>query len=499
MLKQSAISNILPVTAHTDFVGKNTTFVATPGSKQDGINFVAQALQRGASKIVIQKNSLVPENIQNSINIYKPEIIHVDDCRQALSELSAKAWGYPAKKLNIIGITGTKGKTTSVYLMHHILSSAGYKTAMISGVENIINKKKYEASLTTPLPDYLHAFFYKCVAEGVQFVVMEASAQAFSLMRLSGVEFSGAIFTNLDLEHSEFYPSMDDYFNSKCMLFKQLKEHCPAIINVDNSWGEKLFEFMRKNSRDTKSNSIISSICQRQMYREIQPNYNFKILKNNSSGLEILISYQNKEYIFSSPNLVGDFNAYNLAGAISLSLELGIYPKTIIDALINFDHVPGRMERYMLANGAMAVIDYAHNPSSFNQILPILKNMTDNLIVVFGCGGDRDKHKRPIMGALAANIADKVIITSDNPRTENLDEIINQIYSGVPQDKKDKVIIESDRAKAIEIGYKLSKKESIIAILGKGPDEYQIFGNEKFYFSDKETILNSSKSSQKYN
>ncbi len=468
MHKQLAIPKILPVTAHTDFVGKGSIFVATLGSKLNGIDFIPKALQNGATQIVIQKNLSLPKNVQNSIDIYKPEIIVVDDCRQTLSELSAKAWNYPAKKLNIIGITGTKGKTTTVYLLHHILSRSGYKTAMISGVENIINNKKYESALTTPLPDYLHAFFYRCVQEGVQFVVMESSAQAFTLKRLYGIEFSGAIFTNFDLEHSEFYQNMDEYFQAKCTLFKQLKKHCPAIINSDNLWGEKLFK----------------------MYQKTQPNSQFQILKNNSSGLEIKLKHQNVIYNFSS-NLVGEFNAHNIAGAISLLLELGLTPEKIKYALSTFCHVPGRMERYILNNGTVAVIDYAHNPSSFSKILPTLKNMTDNLIVVFGCGGDRDKQKRPLMGEIASNIADKTIITSDNPRSENLDEIISQIYSGIPKENQNKVIIEKDRAKAINLAYQLSKKDTIIAILGKGPDEYQIFGDQKFYFSDRETILKS--------
>ena len=470
----SAIPSILPVTGHTDYVGNGTTFVAIKGAQLDGTHFIPVALEKGATKIVIQNNAIISENIQRSINLYNPEIIKVEDCRKALSELSAQAWNYPAKKLNIIGITGTKGKTTSTFLVHHLLNFAGYKTAMLSGVQNIINGQIYEASLTTPLPDYLHSFLNKCVEEQVQFVVMESSAQAFSLQRLYGIEFSGCVFTNLDLEHSEFYSTMNEYFEAKCEIFKQMKPNAPVIINKDNQWGEKIAS---KNK-----NFLTFSLLH-------DSNFRVQVQQNDSTGIKLLIECTKGKYNFFAPNLVGHFNAYNLAGVIALALELNIYPKTIMDGLLTFSRVPGRMERYSLVNGSLAVIDYAHNPSSFTQILPTLKTLSNKLIVVFGTGGDRDKQKRPIMGNIAATFADKVIITSDNPRSENAQDIINQIFNGIPETHKNKVICENDRAKAIQLAYDIAKPGNIIAILGKGPDEYQIIGNKKEYFSDKETIL----------
>lgn len=473
---QSAINPILPVTCHTDYVGKDSTFVAIKGQKQDGIDFIPLALVKGATKIIVSKNMNIPYEIVDLINHHQAKLIQVDDCRQELTKLSAACYEHPAKKLNIIGITGTKGKTTTTYLMHHLLSAAGYRTAMISGVENIIGNKRYSANLTTPLPDYLHAFLNRCVNEKIQFVVMESSAQAFSLKRLDGIEFAGAIFTNLDLEHMEFYNSMDEYFEAKCQIFNQIKSNCPVIVNVDNKWANKAAKLNKAItlSFDENKNS----------------NFNAKILKNNLTGLEISIKDHNRTFNFLIPSLLGEFNAYNIACAVSLCLQIGMSQNLIAKALSKFSFVPGRMERYMLRNGAMAVVDYAHNPSSFSYVLPTLKTIANRLIVVFGAGGDRDKQKRPIMGNIATEIADKVIITSDNPRSENVQDIINQLLSGVQQQYLYKVSCESDRAQAILLAYNMSKEGDVIAILGKGPDEYQIFGDKKSYFSDKETIIN---------
>lgn len=462
---------IFPVTSHTDYVGKGSTFVAINGSKLDGLNYIQLALEKGANKIVVQKNIEIPSELIEKIKSFNAEIVFVDDCRKAVTQLSAQAWSNPAKKLNILGITGTKGKTTSTFLLRHLLTSAGYKTAMISGVKNSIGKSEFPTHLTTPLSDYLQTFLGKCVEEKTQFVALESSAQAFNLHRLDGIEYCGVIFTNFDLEHSEFYESIEQYFESKCLIFNHLKNNAPVLINIDNEWGQKII----KLHPNFLTYSLIGN----------KATYSFKITKNNSSGISLKLS----ENIFVIPNLIGTFNAYNIAGVIALAIEIGIDLKVITDALLSFKGVPGRMEVYPLSNKAIAIIDKAHNPSSFMAVLPTLKNISDQLIVVFGAGGDRDKKKRPIMGEIAANIADKVIVTSDNPRTENVVDITNQVLAGIDQKYREKVICQLDRAKAIEEAYKLSKKGSIIAILGKGADEYEIIGDKEIFFSDKETIL----------
>lgn len=477
-MSNSAVPQILPVTCHTDYVGKGSIFVAINGRELDGNLFIPLALEKGASRIVVEQNSALSPEILEKIKLHDAQLIFVKNTRKALSELSAAAWGYPAKKLNIIGVTGTKGKTTTTFLLNHILFNSGYKTAMLSGVRNNIAGKNYPTNLTTPLPDYIHAFLHKCVQERVQFVILESSAQALSLYRLYGIEFSGIVFTNFDAEHAEFYSSMDEYFEAKCTIFEQLKINAPVVINTDNNACSKI---------ELQNNFYTFSLKQN------NSDYIVRIKKNDITGIDLEIQKDQKVYNFSTPNFFGEFNAYNLAGIICLLLQMGLESLKISRALGKYMYVPGRMERHKLSNGAFAVIDYAHNASSFSQVLPVLKSISKNLIVVFGAGGDRDKTKRPIMGNIAASIADQVIITSDNPRSEDPQDIINQILSGISAEDQKKVICEPDRAKAIRLAYSFSQPGDVIAILGKGPDEYQIVGKTKFFFSDKQTILNSQK------
>lgn len=477
-MSNSAVPQILPVTCHTDYVGKGSTFVAIKGTQFDGNSFIPLALQKGASRIIVEQNSdLTPETL-DKIKLSDTQLVYVKNTRKALSELSAAAWGYPAKKLNIIGVTGTKGKTTTTFLLNHILFNSGYKTAMLSSVRNNIAGKNYSTNLTTPLPDYIHAFLHKCVQERVQFVILESSAQALSLYRLYGIEFSGVIFTNFDSEHAEFYSSMDEYFDAKCKIFNQLKSNSSVLINADDIWCSKI---------ELQNNFYTFSLKQN------NADYIIQINKNDITGIDLEIQKDGKICSFSSPNFFGEFNAYNLSGVISYLLQIGLESLKVSRALSKYMYVPGRMEKHKLSNGAFAVIDYAHNASSFSQVLPTLKSISKNLIVVFGAGGDRDKTKRPIMGNIAASIADQVIITADNPRSEDAQDIISQILSGISNENQKKVLCEPDRAKAIRLAYSFAQPGDVIAILGKGPDEYQIVGKTKFFFSDKQTILNCQK------
>jgi len=277
---------------------------------------------------------------------------------------------------------------------------------------------------------------------------MEVAAQALTLYRVYGIEFDGVIFTNLAQEHAEFYDSMEEYFAAKCLIFNQIKSDKPILINSDDTWGKKILEG--------------------------SPNF-------------IGCSFNNYTP-FSSPALVGDFNKYNIAAATLMAQKLMIDDQDIQESLNFFPGVPGRLEKYELPNGARAFIDYAHNPSSYNAVLSTMRPLTNHLIVVFGAGGLRDKTKRPLMGTVASKYADIIILTSDNPRTENAQDIVQNIIDGIPISKHTNVLIELDRERAIQKAYAVAHKESIIMVLGKGPDEYQEIGTEKYFFSDKEVV-----------
>lgn len=465
------LPSIYPVTCHTDHVGPGSTFVAIKGFNQDGTAFIARAIEKGATSIVVQDDAVISADLlalleKSGINLHR-----VTNARLALAQLTAQAWGFPARKLKIIGITGTKGKTTSAFLLEHILRESGHKTALVSTVYNSINQQIFPMKLTTPQPDYLHAFFAQCVHARVEYVVMEVAAQAMSMHRVEGIEFDGIIFTNFDKEHAEFYASQEEYFQAKAAILHQRKNDAPVVINAHDSWLKNVTQpdyiTFGKFSNATFQITTIT---------DVQANISFEFV------------WKNAHLSVHCPALIGMFNVFNVAGVVALARALGISHESINNALQTFKKVPGRLESYRLPNGARCFIDYAHNSSSYVAVLSAMRPLTEHLIVVFGCGGDRDREKRPLMGEIAAHYADLVILTSDNPRSEDPHEIIAQIKSGINKAHANKILIEPDREGAIKKAYAHSRAGSIIMLLGKGPDEYQIIGTNKTRFSEAEIV-----------
>ena len=462
-----------PVTAHTDFVGKASTFIAISGTENNGIDYISLALQKGAKTIVVQHDQELTSDIYRAIDDADAFLITVPNARAALAQFSAQAYGYPSIKLKIIGITGTKGKTTTAFTLEHILMSAGHKTALITTVHNKINDSIYKSPLTTPQPDYLHAFFAECVEQKVEYLVMEVSAQAVSMHRIDGISFDAVIFTNFSQEHAEFYETQSDYFGAKVELLDRVKPTGFCVLNVDDPEVQSLL-MGRENA--------IAISCEYS-----GDDYYAWLIKTDLSSTSFELKYGSSELEFET-NLVGRFNLYNVLSAIAVADRLKIDLFLVYNALANISLIPGRLERYELSNGAQCIIDYAHTPSSYQALLSMLRVQTDNLIVVFGCGGGRDHTKRPEMGRIASEIADQVILTSDNPRNEDPDQIIDDIVFGVTKENQPKIIRELDREKAIKKAHAQSKKGSIIAILGKGPDEYQIEAGQTIPFSEKQIV-----------
>ncbi|HBL98041.1 TPA: hypothetical protein DDZ86_00160 [Candidatus Dependentiae bacterium] len=449
-MQKKNLLNTFPVACHTDAIEPGGTFVAIKGMQKDGVDFIPQALEKGACTIVVGTNAVLPANVEKLIASHGAALVRVSEPRRALAELSAKASGNPASRLKFIAITGTKGKSTTTFLVEHLLRTAGLKTALLSTVKNKICGVDYPTTLTTQLPDYLHAFFAQCVEKGVEWVVMEVAAQAFSLHRVYGLFFEAGIYTNFSREHGEFYATQEDYFAAKKQLLSQLKPMAPLLLN-----------------RDDKNVAALGALYEPVFYFD-----------------------SNHSYI--CPQLVGRFNAYNIAAAAALVRALGLpslNEEILQQGFLTFPGVPGRLDRYMLPNGAVAFIDYAHNPASYTAVLTELRSMTDNLIVMFGAGGDRDPARRPLMGDIAASLADRVVLTSDNPRSEDPAVITNQILTGVKSVDRHKVVVELDREKAIHRAYAHSRPGSIIALLGKGPDEYQLVKGVKTRFSEREILM----------
>jgi UDP-N-acetylmuramoyl-L-alanyl-D-glutamate--2,6-diaminopimelate ligase len=484
------VPTIYPVTCHTDHVGPGSTFVAIKGFRDDGALYIKKALEKGATAIIVEEGA-VTETIQQLCRNANADLRTVQDARKALAEYSSAALHHPWRKLTIIGITGTKGKTTTTYIVEHILRHAGYKTAILGTIVNKIDGKIEASSNTTPESDYLHMFFAECLKQNVTHVVMEVSSHALSLHRVHGIEFDGIGFTNLASEHMDFYGTMDSYFMAKAHIFTQLKHHGTCVINTDDIWGKRAH--LRATEETTKAHAHIISmgkLAPEQSYHELSEQHvPFMINKSSFDGLALALCLP-QTFELACPTLFGTFNCYNLSMAALLCLHVGVSSQLIIDALVTFPGVPGRLQRHVLANGAYAFVDYAHNPSSFHEALSTLRPHTTDLIVVFGCGGGKDRTKRPVMGQIAATLADKVVITDDNPRFEDRHAIIDEIITGIPENLKHKIFTEPDRHTAIAYAVAQSQQGSIIALLGKGHETYYSICGQTLHFDDFEEIKN---------
>ena len=321
------------VACHTDHIGPGSTFVAIKGMKLDGTHYILDALARGATKIVIEQGMQLSEEVSKVIESKNAELLVVPSTRLALAELSAQAYNYPARSLKIIAITGTKGKTTTSFLVEHILKTAGFKTALLSTVENRILNDSYATDLTTPQPDYLHAFFDQCRARGVEFVIMEAAAQALSLHRLATITFDAAAFTNFSLEHSEFYATQDEYLAAKLQLFKQLSPHARVVLNADDAHVGACIQALSQASFDTSDIVFVSVAAQSKFSQNdndskarminrfvIDPKQSVSgvVLQSDLSALKLEITSRERSYTCSSKALLGSFSAYNVLTAIAL-------------------------------------------------------------------------------------------------------------------------------------------------------------------------------------
>ncbi len=485
-MKKKQLFTSLPVTCHTDYVTQGSTFVVIKGLKEDGSAYIQKALEQGASKIVVERGTqLAPEplaliELLLLIDEYQAELVYVENARKALAHLSAQAAEYPAQKLKFFSVGGTKGKTTTVSMLAHLLKTAGKKVAFLSTALIGIYTDKDEladvdctGTLTTPQPDYLHQFLKLCVEKGVEYVVLEVAAQAHTFYRLEGIEFEGVIFTNLDREHGELYPSMEQYFLEKEKLFSHLKPGGALLANGDDLYGRRILE--------THPNA-----CSFGLQPDVR--YHATLISDTLHEQQATLTTPAGTMTCTYQGFPGNYNLSNVIAALGLLHTCGFSLEMLTSKTIAFPPVPGRLEMHHLANGALAVIDYAHTAASFEQVLGLMRPRTHQLIVLFGAGGQKDKEKRPTMGHVASRLADVVIVTDDNPRTEDPIAIADHIVSGVHAEHKDRVFVIHDREAAIKRAYELSHPGSIIMLLGKGPDDVQIVGTQRLFFSERQVL-----------
>ena len=442
-------------------------FVAIKGFNTDGHLFIQDALNKKAIAIVLENNEAIPDTLLHHNKAIK---ILVNDSRQALAELSNVFYDEPSKKLRLIGITGTNGKTTTSYYLKHILETAGYKVGLIGTISNFIGNDKIESKLTTPESNDLSKMLDKMNNSGCDFAVMEVSSHSLALKRVYGLHFAFAVFTNITPEHLDFHQDFKNYLNAKKILFGTLPVSSSAIFNID----------------DLHSIDVVKD-CKALKYsfgRKDDSNFRISDIHCDLSGTTFTINYNEKVYNLKT-SLVGDFNAYNAAGAFAASMLSGLKDEVIVKGILTTPQVPGRFE--IISNGTRKVIiDYSHTPDSLEKTLMVIRKITDKknpIFTVFGCGGNRDKLKRPLMGKIATELSDQVIVTSDNPRNEKPAEIIDEIKSGIT---KNNYFVVEERAAAIEEAIRNSQKNSVILIAGKGHEDYQEINGVRHHFSDKE-------------
>lgn len=432
-------------------------FVALEGAVVDGHKFIKNAVENGAKAILVSKE--VPLE-------FPVEYILVKDLRKNLGKIASEFYNYPQKKLKIIGITGTNGKTTSTYLLESILGEE--KVARIGTVEYKIGDEVIEAQNTTPESLDIVKICKKAVDKGLEYLVMEVSSHALALGRVSMLKFDVASFTNLTLDHLDYHESMQNYFEAKRKLFTMLKVKENSVINIDDPYGEKLYKEFGGYSYSLKNESA---------------NLKGKILEFHSDGQLVELELLDRKYTVKLA-ILGRYNLYNVLGVIGMALLLGKEADEVVSGLKELEGAPGRFELINCGQDYIVVVDYAHTGDALENILQSINELKKGrVITVFGCGGDRDPSKRPIMGEIAQRLSDIAILTSDNPRTEDPHKIIEDVLKGMDGNN---YLVEENRELAIVKAIEIAKTNDIILIAGKGHEAYQILGRKKIHFDDRE-------------
>lgn len=460
-------------------------FVAIKGNALNGHDFLSSAIEKGSKAVLVE-----------DVSDFSPDVsvIKVLNSRRELSRLAARFYNYPFKDMDVIGVTGTNGKTTITYILESILSAAGKKTGVIGTINSRFSGKIKPSSVTTPESLDLMCIAREMADEGVTTLVMEASSHAIHQKRIIDLPFRIAIFTNLSRDHLDYHNTMDSYFEAKSELFRNLPgevngEKRFAVINMDDPRGEEL-------SGLTKADVLTYGLKGDWDIRACD-------IKADLNGLKAALITPEGSTEINSP-LIGEINIYNILASVGAALASGINLKKIAEGINNLKNVPGRLESVPNNAGLSIVVDYSHTPDALlkaqNNLRPFVK---EKLITVFGCGGDRDRGKRYDMGLMAGENSDIVVITSDNPRTENPESIVSEVEKGVigagmpeavwPEIKTGSYFIEVDRSAAINKAVSLANKNDTILIAGKGHEDYQIIGTTKRHFDDREEAQKAAK------
>lgn len=441
-------------------------FVAIKGTREDGSKFIDEAIDKGAKVVVIE-----PQSRKATKSPPKASFIEVNDARKALAKLAAEFYGNPSQKMKVVGVTGTNGKTTITYLIEAILKEAGLRPAVIGTVNYRFGGRTTPSKNTTPGPLELELMLADMSKGRCDYAIMEVSSHALDQERVEGISFHSAIFTNLTQDHLDYHKTIKDYFQAKLKLFKNLSTRAYAVINNDDKYAKTISGF-------TKAKVITYGIDNNADLRAQDIKFDMEHTEFGVLGLGMSLEI--------NACLIGKHNVYNMLAAIAWGLGEGIKPGIIKSALDKFSCVPGRLERINSRKNFCVFVDYAHTDDALLNVMKSLRALSPRkIITVFGCGGDRDKTKRPKMGRVVSELSDYAIITNDNPRSENPQSIIDDIKKGM---KKDNYSIVPDRAKAIKKSLSIAESGDIVLIAGKGHEDYQIIGNHVEHFDDREVV-----------
>ena len=460
----SSLNTFSGIASNSKDVRDNYIFVAIKGSRQDGNIYIKEAIARGARAIVCNSRSTVHRDKGVAF-------IPVADTRKASAELASLFFKEPSKKMKIVGVTGTNGKTTVTYLIEALLKQIGAPCAVVGTVNYRFKGKVLPSTNTTPGPIQMQGLLADMRKAGVGFAVLEVSSHALDQDRTAGIKFSSAIFTNLTQDHLDYHKTLEKYFRSKALLFRGLAKSSFAVINNDDKYAVRLKRLTRckiitygiKNKSDIIAKDIRSDI----------------------SGTRFQLTHKGKGYLFKTP-LIGRHNVYNILAAVAWAMGAGLKASDIKPAIKNFRLVPGRLEKVENKSNFSVFVDYAHTEDALKNILTSLRPLSKKeIIVVFGCGGERDKLKRPKMGRIVSELADFAIITNDNPRSEDPQEIIRQIKRGI---KKNNYCVIPDRLEAIKKSLSMASRGDIVLLAGKGHENYQVLKDRTVHFDDREAV-----------
>ena len=446
--------------------GESQLYVAQRGTQTDGHKYIPAAIAQGCRVVVCEE---LPESVDEKVCYIK-----VADSSVALGQLADAFYDHPSRKLKLVGITGTNGKTTTVTLLHRLFMSAGYPTGLISTIVNKIGDEEIPTNHTTPDAVELNRLLAEMVGRGCQYCFMEVSSHALCQHRVTGLKFAGALFSNITHDHLDFHKTFANYIAAKKSFFDKLPKSAFALTNIDDKNGRVMVQ-------NTKASVHTYSLRTAADIKGV-------IMENAFTGLHMRIN--NREVYFK---LCGRFNAYNLLAIYGAATLLGMDEEEVLTKMSMLDSAAGRFQMMQSAEGATAIVDYAHTPDALENVLKTIRDIVGkeaDVITVVGCGGDRDALKRPEMAEIACKYSSKVILTSDNPRTENPMDILNDMQKGVPANKAKQVLVIENRRDAIKTACMMLQPKSVLLVAGKGHETYQEINHVKHHFDDTEELKN---------